>query len=348
MLFSIISPIYNVEKYLEEFIVSILSQTEKNFELLLIDDGSTDKSPQICDEYSKKDSRIKVFHKQNGGVSSAKNLGIKKSQGTYISFIDPDDYIEPNFLKTICTDMQNANDIQMVECYTKQFNDNGKIFTYKKFYKTPCILDSEKWLSNAEYYFTRDKNLPRTVLYSANIIKKNSIFFNENYSVCEDCDFVFKYVRYIKNVFIDTKELYCYRRRLASLTNTKGISASQFSAILFYKTFSKSVDKKIASSFALGEAKVYMRFIIQEFKIARKSKNYKEELSERLTKVKLKFLQSFSDKEYEVFLNNPLLFIKEQLKDACKKFDFSFSSIRWSLIAKIVRMIPSKATGLSK
>lgn len=325
--------------------MSVLSQTRTDFELLLIDDGSTDKSARICDEYAKKDSRIKVFHKKNGGVSNAKNVGIRESQGMYISFIDPDDCIKSNFLEKLYADVQNANDIQMVECYTKQFDDNGKVFKYKKFYKTSCILNNEEWLSNAEYYFTRNKNLPRTVLYSADIIKNNSLFFNENYSVCEDCDFVFRYAGHIKNVFIDSDELYCYRRRLDSLTNTKGISASQFSAILFYKTFSKSVDKKIASSFALGEAKVYMRFIIQEFKLSKKSKNYKYELKERLVKVKSKFLQIFSNEEYEVFLNNPFLFIKEQLKKADKRFDFSLSSTKWRFVALFVRMLPFRTIG---
>lgn len=89
---SIIVPVYNAEKYLSRCVDSILSQTMKDFELLLIDDGSQDESGRICDEYSEKDARVRVFHKPNGGVSSARNLGIDHAKGKYIIFIDSDDY----------------------------------------------------------------------------------------------------------------------------------------------------------------------------------------------------------------------------------------------------------------
>lgn len=91
---SIIVPIYNVEKYLPKCIDSILNQTFKEFELILVDDGSLDNSGRICDEYSKKDKRIRVIHKENGGVSSARNVGVESSLGNYIGFVDPDDYID--------------------------------------------------------------------------------------------------------------------------------------------------------------------------------------------------------------------------------------------------------------
>lgn len=95
---SVIVPVYNVEKLLQRCIDSILAQTFTDFELLLIDDGSKDKSGEICDEYAAKDSRIRVFHKQNGGVSTARNLGIDKAQGEWIYFVDSDD---SNFRNTI-------------------------------------------------------------------------------------------------------------------------------------------------------------------------------------------------------------------------------------------------------
>ena len=93
-LFSIIVPVYKTEQYLEKCIQSILEQNYNNFELILVDDGSPDRCPQICDAYQKRDARIKVFHKTNGGVSSARNLGLKVATGKYIWFVDSDDYIE--------------------------------------------------------------------------------------------------------------------------------------------------------------------------------------------------------------------------------------------------------------
>ena len=93
-LISVIVPIYNVEKYLTKCIESIINQTYKNLEIILVDDGSPDKSPIICDEYAKKDNRIKVIHKKNGGLSDARNYGMSLATGEYISFIDSDDYID--------------------------------------------------------------------------------------------------------------------------------------------------------------------------------------------------------------------------------------------------------------
>ena len=97
---SIIVPVYNTEKFLHRCIDSILTQTYTDFELLLIDDGSKDSSGSICDEYAEKDSRVRVFHKENGGVSSARNLGLDNAQGEWITFVDSDDYIEENYLKS--------------------------------------------------------------------------------------------------------------------------------------------------------------------------------------------------------------------------------------------------------
>ena len=91
---SVIIPVYNAEKYLYRCIDSVLVQTFTNWELLLIDDGSKDSSGVICDEYAAKDARVRVFHKENGGVSSARNLGLDNARGEWVAFVDSDDYIE--------------------------------------------------------------------------------------------------------------------------------------------------------------------------------------------------------------------------------------------------------------
>lgn len=100
-IFSIIVPVYNVERYLRKCIESILNQSFANFELLLVDDGSTDNSGRICDEYANGDSRIKVIHKVNEGVSIARNTGINMATGALVTFIDSDDWIEDDYLQTI-------------------------------------------------------------------------------------------------------------------------------------------------------------------------------------------------------------------------------------------------------
>jgi len=125
-LISIVVPIYNVEKYLKQCIESLLSQTYKNLEILLIDDGSTDKCPQICDEYEKKDKRIKVIHKKNGGLSDARNRGIEEAKGKYITFIDSDDYISENFVKKMY-DSIIENNAEISQCNLVKVNDNAEV-----------------------------------------------------------------------------------------------------------------------------------------------------------------------------------------------------------------------------
>ena len=123
MYFSIIVPVYNVEKYLSECIDSILCQTFADFELILVDDGSRDKSGAICDEYAQKDDRIKVIHKENGGQSDARNIGTATSAGEYIIYIDSDDYIcGNNFLQEIYDKSKSGADIicyKYKKCFSK-------------------------------------------------------------------------------------------------------------------------------------------------------------------------------------------------------------------------------------
>ncbi len=112
---SVIVPIYNVEDYLEDCLASILNSTYDDFELILVDDGSTDKSGLICDHYKQKDNRIKVIHKENSGVSDARNMGLDNAQGDYISFIDGDDVIHPMMLEILRTTLESGDyDFSMI------------------------------------------------------------------------------------------------------------------------------------------------------------------------------------------------------------------------------------------
>ena len=121
-LISIIVPVYNVEKYLERCINSLISQTYNNIEILLIDDGSTDKSGKIIDEMCLKDDRLKVFHKKNGGVSSARNYGLKKSNGKFVTFVDSDDYVDKDYIKVLAK-YQSEGDYDIVISNAIDFNE---------------------------------------------------------------------------------------------------------------------------------------------------------------------------------------------------------------------------------
>ena len=146
---TVIVPVYNVENYLEEAINSVISQTYKNLEILIIDDGSTDNSSQICDKYAKKDIRIKVFHQTNKGLSGARNTGLKNATGKYIMFLDSDDKFEPQacetmykFIERTKADYAIGNYINIDEDGSKWENPIFKKDTYKEF--TLSIKDYEK------------------------------------------------------------------------------------------------------------------------------------------------------------------------------------------------------------
>jgi len=121
---SVIVPVYNVENYLEKCIDSILTQTYKNTEILIIDDGSTDNSGEICDRLSEKDERITVLHKPNGGLSDARNAGLELATGDYISFVDSDDYLEPDFLKILAESLERTG-ADVSACRYRMVWENG-------------------------------------------------------------------------------------------------------------------------------------------------------------------------------------------------------------------------------
>ena len=122
-LISIIVPAYNVEKYIGKCVDSILRQNYTNFELLLIDDGSTDSTAFLCDTYAQRDSRVKCFHKTNGGLSDARNYGLERMTGKYVTFIDGDDYVSDSYISNLVRMISIESDIQIamirVKCFVK-------------------------------------------------------------------------------------------------------------------------------------------------------------------------------------------------------------------------------------
>ncbi len=123
-LISVIVPIYKVEKYLEKCVASIVGQTYQNLEIILIDDGSLDNCPRICDAWAEKDNRIQVIHKENGGLSDARNAGLEVATGEYISFVDSDDWIEPTFLEVLYQTMRQQK-ADIVSCGVSYVNEQG-------------------------------------------------------------------------------------------------------------------------------------------------------------------------------------------------------------------------------
>ena len=123
---SVIVPVYNTEQYLHRCIDSILAQTYTDFELLLIDDGSKDNSGKICNEYAAKDSRVRVFHKENGGVSSARNIGLDNAKGGWISFVDSDDWISTEYLENLFNAVDNTVDLVVAYAHLVDYQEPDK------------------------------------------------------------------------------------------------------------------------------------------------------------------------------------------------------------------------------
>lgn len=133
-LISVIVPVYNVEKYLSKCIDSILAQTYKNLEIILVDDGSPDNCPKICDEYAKKDNRIKVIHKENGGLSAARNVALDIAKGEYIGFVDSDDFIAEDMYEVLYNLAEKYNaEISSVSFYKVIENNIITIRDSRKF-----------------------------------------------------------------------------------------------------------------------------------------------------------------------------------------------------------------------
>lgn len=123
---SVIVPVYNVEPYLRRCVDSILAQTYRNLEVLLVDDGSTDDSGAICDEYARRDARVKAFHKENGGLSDARNFGIERADGRYLSFVDSDDFLDARMEEVLLQDLtRNGADLAIVGY--QRFEQSGEI-----------------------------------------------------------------------------------------------------------------------------------------------------------------------------------------------------------------------------
>lgn len=217
---SIIIPIYNAEKYLTDCIDSIINQKYNNLEIILINDGSTDNSQKICEEYANKDKRVKLINQKNQGVSVARNKGIDIASGEIIMFVDSDDIMTDSTIDDVVSKMNNYD----LLC-----------FGYSELYKDKKI----KIVSSAEIIDKKDFE-NRIVLnnqiggylwnkaFLKSIIEKNNIKFNEEIHFCEDLLFVINYFKYCKKLFYINKSLYLYRMRKSSVSfdffNTKNIS----------------------------------------------------------------------------------------------------------------------------
>lgn len=258
-LVSIIIPVYNTEKYLERCINSIMEQTFKDYELLLIDDGSTDRSSSICDDYADKFENIRVIHKTNGGVSSARNTGIIEAEGKYIYFADSDDIVKPDGLESLVRCAEECKESQLVVAEYEYIFPNGNIcyeqvstnFRYEGFQILNRVADFP-WV----YWATLCNKL-----YRADIIHKYNLHCHKNITIEEDLIFNFEYLKYVRYMVTSDIIVYSYCGNITSSTHK---SHSFYSYMTKLKRMSA-----IFEDFEKCEAldKIKARYFINDLKI---------------------------------------------------------------------------------
>lgn len=287
---SIIVPVYNVEKYLNRCLDSIINQSFNDFELILINDGSTDKSGIICDKYAQIDKRVRVIHKKNEGVSLTRNLGISIAKGDYITFIDSDDWIEQDFLKKAIEYIKENNVSILITGFV--FENNKKIFNIFNGKKDEIILNNEikkEFLKQNKFSWTvYDK------FYKKEIIKKYK--FDSRFKIGEDMLFCWQMFKNVEE--IGYLPLYKYHYDIsASQTMTSDFSLKWFDGIKVKKMIYKDV-KNISRELELLARIVY---IVEMVVLSKKAMMSNRNGVERL----IKLLQYYIRKNIYIVLLYP-------------------------------------------
>jgi glycosyltransferase involved in cell wall biosynthesis len=243
ILFSIITPAYNLENIIGATIESVLNQGYKNFEYIIINDGSIDNTLIKIENYAKLDSRIRVFSKENGGVSSARNLGIEKSKGEYLLFLDGDDIIESSLLEDSYKILK-TNKVDMYSFGYVHLDSNGqKIKSYSKEEYNGKVFSGDKFLE--KYLYKKIDQHICSAIVKRDIITENDFKFNIKTKVAEDTEFIIKIMSKSKTVYYNSYEYFKYYYRDGSAVNRK-IKRENFDVYVRIDDYLKEINVKAA------------------------------------------------------------------------------------------------------
>lgn len=206
-LISVIVPVYKVEDYLDECVSSVVSQSHKNLEIILVDDGSPDSCPRMCDTWAEKDSRIRVIHKANGGLSDARNAGLEIASGDYIAFVDSDDCIQPDMLKKLL-DALHRTDSDISACGILNFGAAQSTWGCQDFVGTPEQIYAKLYNETA-YPVAAWNKLYRRRCW-------DTLRFPIG-KICEDAFTTYRLIHNAKRIVMIPEALYCYRIRPESI-----------------------------------------------------------------------------------------------------------------------------------
>ena len=283
-LISIIVPIYNTDCYLRQCLGSIINQSYKNFEVLLINDGSVDDSAMICKEFAEKDSRIRYFEKENGGVSSARNLGLKNVKGNYITFVDSDDWVEENYLEVLYNALKE-NEVDISISAHNYFNMDDNLYYLPSYSEEQLhTLDIGK-VSRDEFLelfpelssLNHDFNCAVSKLFKADVVK--NLLFYESVNYGEDLDFFFKLYLKVSSVYYVNQPTYIYRQHQRSASNNCLESHAISEIRIYEKILKKITELHIPNNRYIEKFKIILYFRLSQFPDSQVLKSYESFIS---------------------------------------------------------------------
>ena len=228
---SVIVPVYKAEAYLHRCVDSLLAQTFQDFEVLLVDDGSPDRSGAICDEYARKDSRVRALHKPNGGVSSARNYGLDHARGKWINFIDSDDWVDARCFEK-CISLIEEHHLDLLQFGFARVNEEGKADFVENKKKSPPLA-SRAFIESDQYLVSVCASL-----FNADIIRRESLWFVEGLKYAEDQLFLYNYIPKCGLCMKTDDVFYFYLSNPQSATHTTASNCDEiFKSIVCLQSF---------------------------------------------------------------------------------------------------------------
>ena len=272
-LITIVIPVYKVEKYLEKSINSVINQTYQNLEIILVDDGSPDNCPQICEKYAKKDNRIKVIHKENGGLSDARNAGIDIAKGKYITFIDSDDYVTDDYVEYMYNLIKQYN-AKMSTCETQVVNIEKDCNIENNFKENIEVL-SKRDLFYKILFAQKSDVSAYSKLY------ETSLFDDIRYPkgvVYEDTATTYKLIEKCEKIATGNKKCYFYCTRPDSISKIKGFNKNELDYIKNTNDMLDYLEKNYPDlKYAINRFDLYANFRILRLLLFTKPRDKKME-----------------------------------------------------------------------
>lgn len=293
-LISIVIPIYNVEKYVDRCIQSVINQTYKNIDIILVNDGSPDNCGQICEKWKKIDSRVSVIHKQNGGLSDARNAGIKVARGEFITFIDSDDYVSENYVEYLFNLICKYDaDISICSFYELFEDSNKKIYVggdREKVFNSETAI--ETMLYDKDFYTAAWGKLYKTSYFNDIQYPKGKLY--------EDLATTYKLLEKAKKIVYGPEHLYCYIQRDGSILNSK-FSKKNFELLEIIRKLKRDLENRYPNLYdAILYRTVCAYMDTVNMIINSKENNYNKEIDNSMRFIRRKFMKIIKIKELSI------------------------------------------------